>query len=183
MRSAQALLPRMNAGAPTKREKPQRSAAGFYLSTPFSSTGIHSCLCQRATPARSKNAFFCFLVSHTRSHCQLGAQAGMPVLPEKQKPRCVSTGACCLRRDCVANRILVRSSGFEPPRYCYRQPLKLVRLPVPPRPLVPMQLTSFEVRLFARLRLSAGFAVASISALRQYQCCVNIRAWFSGKFT
>jgi hypothetical protein len=28
----------------------------------------------------------------------------------------------------------VRSSGFEPPRYCYRQPLKLVRLPVPPRP-------------------------------------------------
>jgi hypothetical protein len=31
-------------------------------------------------------------------------------------------------------RRLVRSSGFEPPRYCYRQPLKLVRLPVPPRP-------------------------------------------------
>src|SRR5215469_2996891 len=31
-------------------------------------------------------------------------------------------------------RNLVRSSGFEPPRYCYRQPLKLVRLPVPPRP-------------------------------------------------
>jgi hypothetical protein len=29
---------------------------------------------------------------------------------------------------------LVRSSGFEPPRYRYRQPLKLVRLPVPPRP-------------------------------------------------
>src|SRR5258705_13825380 len=29
---------------------------------------------------------------------------------------------------------LVGSSGFEPPRYCYRQPLKLVRLPVPPRP-------------------------------------------------
>ena len=31
---------------------------------------------------------------------------------------------------------LVRPSGFEPPRYCYRQPLKLVRLPVPPRPHV-----------------------------------------------
>jgi hypothetical protein len=29
---------------------------------------------------------------------------------------------------------MVRPSGFEPPRYCYRQPLKLVRLPVPPRP-------------------------------------------------
>ena len=34
----------------------------------------------------------------------------------------------------ISKRILVRSSGFEPPRYCYRQPLKLVRLPVPPRP-------------------------------------------------
>jgi hypothetical protein len=33
-------------------------------------------------------------------------------------------------------RFLVRPSGFEPPRYCYRQPLKLVRLPVPPRPHV-----------------------------------------------
>src|SRR6185437_257272 len=30
--------------------------------------------------------------------------------------------------------MLVRSSGFEPPRSCERQPLKLVRLPVPPRP-------------------------------------------------
>jgi hypothetical protein len=29
---------------------------------------------------------------------------------------------------------LVRKRGFEPLRYCYRQPLKLVRLPVPPLP-------------------------------------------------
>ena len=33
-------------------------------------------------------------------------------------------------------RFLVRKGGLEPPRYCYRQPLKLVRLPsdlpVPP---------------------------------------------------
>jgi hypothetical protein len=29
---------------------------------------------------------------------------------------------------------MVRQRGFEPPRYCYRQPLKLVRLPVPPLP-------------------------------------------------
>jgi hypothetical protein len=29
---------------------------------------------------------------------------------------------------------VVRKGGFEPPRYCYRQPLKLVRLPVPPLP-------------------------------------------------
>src|ERR1700757_3822844 len=54
------------------------------------------------------------------------------------------------------NRILVRSSGFEPPRYCYRQPLKLVRLPVPPRPLVPMQLTSSEVRLLCETPIIGG---------------------------
>jgi hypothetical protein len=29
---------------------------------------------------------------------------------------------------------LVRQRGLEPPRYCYRQPLKLVRLPIPPLP-------------------------------------------------
>ena len=29
---------------------------------------------------------------------------------------------------------MVRKRGFEPRRYCYRQPLKLVRLPVPPLP-------------------------------------------------
>src|SRR5882762_11612062 len=29
---------------------------------------------------------------------------------------------------------LVRWKGLEPSRYCYRQPLKLVRLPIPPPP-------------------------------------------------
>jgi hypothetical protein len=29
---------------------------------------------------------------------------------------------------------MVRKGGFEPPRSCDRQPLKLVRLPVPPLP-------------------------------------------------
>ena len=29
---------------------------------------------------------------------------------------------------------MVREGGFEPPRSCERQPLKLVRLPVPPLP-------------------------------------------------
>ncbi len=28
----------------------------------------------------------------------------------------------------------MRQRGLEPPRYCYRQPLKLVRLPSPPLP-------------------------------------------------
>ena len=32
-------------------------------------------------------------------------------------------------------KLLVRKGGFEPPRPCGRQPLKLVRLPVPPLPL------------------------------------------------
>ena len=31
---------------------------------------------------------------------------------------------------------MVRKGGLEPPRYCYRQPLKLVRLPIPPLPQV-----------------------------------------------
>jgi hypothetical protein len=31
---------------------------------------------------------------------------------------------------------VVRKGGLEPPRYCYRQPLKLVRLPIPPLPLI-----------------------------------------------
>ena len=87
------------------------------------------------------------------------------MLPEKQKPRCVSTGASFALRFAL-NRILVRSSGFEPPRYCYRQPLKLVRLPVPPRPLVPLQLTSSEVRLFCETPIIGGF-----------QGGVNIRAF------
>ena len=30
--------------------------------------------------------------------------------------------------------LMVRKGGLEPPRYCYRQPLKLVRLPIPPLP-------------------------------------------------
>src|SRR5437763_16211932 len=39
---------------------------------------------------------------------------------------------------------LVRKGGLEPPRYCYRQPLKLVRLPIPPLPQVvgPIRLSS-----------------------------------------
>src|SRR4051794_968729 len=34
----------------------------------------------------------------------------------------------------AAWRVMVRKGGFEPPRSCERQPLKLVRLPVPPLP-------------------------------------------------
>jgi hypothetical protein len=47
-------------------------------------------------------------------------------------------------------RRLVRKGGFEPPRYCYRQPLKLVRLPVPPLPQVDFvdvkDSVNFEIR-------------------------------------
>ena len=32
------------------------------------------------------------------------------------------------------NLKMVRKKGLEPSRYCYRQPLKLVRLPIPPLP-------------------------------------------------
>jgi hypothetical protein len=36
--------------------------------------------------------------------------------------------------DSEITKKLVRQRGLEPPRYCYRQPLKLVRLPIPPLP-------------------------------------------------
>ena len=42
--------------------------------------------------------------------------------------------ACDTFKQPQTEKNLVRPSGFEPPRYYYRQPLKLVRLPVPPRP-------------------------------------------------
>ena len=41
-------------------------------------------------------------------------------------------------------RLLVRQKGFEPSRYCYRQPLKLVRLPVPPLPRTRYRATNDE---------------------------------------
>ena len=60
--------------------------------------------------------------------------------------------ACVVRHRPICHALpkkMVRSSGFEPPRYCYRQPLKLVRLPVPPRPQRTYEL-HYEV--FARKR-------------------------------
>src|ERR1051326_2532087 len=39
---------------------------------------------------------------------------------------------------------LVRWKGFDPSRYCYRQPLKLVRLPVPPPPQIDLTLPRSE---------------------------------------
>ena len=40
---------------------------------------------------------------------------------------------------------MVRKGGFEPPRSCERQPLKLVRLPVPPLP----HLGSYQASVFS----------------------------------
>jgi hypothetical protein len=46
----------------------------------------------------------------------------------------ISNFGAILVSDCVETSYLVRKGGFEPPRCCHRQPLKLVRLPVPPLP-------------------------------------------------
>ena len=52
---------------------------------------------------------------------------------------------------------MVRKRGFEPPRYCYRQPLKLVRLPVPPLPrVVRIAASIVSLRRFCRRLLGAG---------------------------
>ena len=48
-------------------------------------------------------------------------------------PMCEPSGVADNQRN-QTNLKMVRKGGFEPLRYCYRQPLKLVRLPVPPLP-------------------------------------------------
>src|SRR3954454_4521552 len=48
---------------------------------------------------------------------------------------CVRTGLAEETKLAAGERSVVRKIGFEPTRYCYRQPLKLVRLPVSPLPL------------------------------------------------
>src|SRR5437762_11781129 len=57
---------------------------------------------------------------------------------ESLSARIVLSGSVRLQADQAgaAKRLsrVVRKRGFEPLRYCYRQPLKLVRLPVPPLP-------------------------------------------------
>ena len=46
----------------------------------------------------------------------------------------------------------MRWKGFEPSRYCYRQPLKLVRLPVPPPPQKNFCITECIAARSGRLR-------------------------------
>ncbi len=50
-----------------------------------------------------------------------------------------------------ADKEMVRKGGLEPPRSCDRQPLKLVRLPIPPLP---------------RLRPAISFQPSAISPLK-----------------
>ena len=52
---------------------------------------------------------------------------------------------------------MVRKRGFEPLRYCYRQPLKLVRLPVPPLPQI-------EGRMIGALELANSTLAAAAAA-------------------
>ena len=53
------------------------------------------------------------------------------------------------------NLKVVRKGGLEPPRYCYRQPLKLVRLPIPPLPRV-RELKIVSPPRGAQLKSAAG---------------------------
>src|ERR1700689_694675 len=63
-------------------------------------------------------------------------------------------GKSIARRGNRRARSLVRAGGSEPPRYCYRQPLKLVRLPIPPRPHSDEDETKYSR---SRYFLGAGF--------------------------
>ena len=57
-----------------------------------------------------------------------------PFARRQQRHPCGRLGRAIRFRCDWLNLKLVRKGGLEPPRYCYRQPLKLVRLPIPPLP-------------------------------------------------
>ena len=63
----------------------------------------------------------------------------------------------------VIRKKLVRQRGLEPPRYCYRQPLKLVRLPIPPLPHKDAKFILAAVNV-ARNRIKKRKATSSGSA-------------------
>ena len=73
---------------------------------------------------------------------------------------------------------MVRKGGFEPPRYCYRQPLKLVRLPVPPLPRVDFSSEDSAATLAAPARaLEPRAASRSLEPESSFPVLVPVRAW------
>jgi hypothetical protein len=56
----------------------------------------------------------------------------------------------------------VRKRGFEPLRYCYRQPLKLVRLPVSPLPLTDVEIAGSDCRFQTAQFYFGGVAGAGV---------------------
>jgi hypothetical protein len=172
----------MNAGAPTKKQKPERLAAGLYLSAPFSSTGIPACApsCQglRVCETRKqKNAFF-DLAGVARASARYYVGTGViftsrlsadACATEKQKPRCVSIGALFASRFATriefwCGRVDSNHHGIataSPSSWCVCQ-FRHDRF-------VPMQLTSSEVRPLCDTPIIGGF-----------RCGVNIRASLYG---
>jgi hypothetical protein len=65
--------------------------------------------------------------------------------------------------------MLVRKGGFEPPRSCERQPLKLVRLPVPPLP----QVTLTEAGDLANWRLELANP-RTLQHANYFGCCAPV---------
>src|SRR5690242_16551524 len=59
-------------------------------------------------------------------------------------------------RRCPGVKVRLRKGGFEPPRSCERQPLKLVRLPVPPLPRQRAERSSIWQRTAAEQLALAG---------------------------
>jgi hypothetical protein len=94
---------------------------------------------------------------------------------EKQKPRRVSTGAFCLRRDlrCESNLGAVEW-------------IRTTTVLLPPAPQAGASASSATTARVNVAHLFRGEALVRdtdyrrVSLRRQYQRCVNIRAWFSG---
>ena len=86
---------------------------------------------------------------------------GRPTGPPNKNKNTPCLG--CLLKCLYYNELLVRKRGLEPPRPCGRQPLKLVRLPIPPLPQVGLLRTCYFVCSAGVVGAAAG-AVGAVAA-------------------
>jgi hypothetical protein len=99
----------------------------------------HSNFSEILPDVRAERAEVRSLNQHGHS-VQMGAARWADRLNRKIAEEGAPEGEDRRARAVVRTQKMVRWKGFEPSRYCYRQPLKLVRLPVPPPPQKALQL-------------------------------------------
>ena len=75
----------------------------------------------------------------------------------------------------------MRKGGLEPPRYCYRQPLKLVRLPIPPLPQVVVSRRSKLTTLDNKSAAAKDSTSIWREAIRRQQKTETLAKLYEGK--